>query len=638
VGWECAIEESTKLQQPGMTALRVTLKRAFPLVQYAVDAGAWIVAVPVTTVMRYDMQVRLVNKSGVIATTMVAVLLQGAFGLMLGLYRRRYRYASFEEFRALGYCVGLVGVAMFILAGPFGGSLVPRSVPVLAAFLALVLACVGRYLARLLEERHLGPPLDGTQPLVVFGAGRAGAEITRTLLHTKDSPYRPVALVDDDPAKARMQINGLRVRGTGDHALEIAAHYGANSVLIAIPQITGERLRVFAAPLLEAGRRVLVLPPVAQMLGDLRPSHIRPITVADLLGRHPADVDMTAVAGYITARRVLVTGAGGSIGSELCRQLHAFRPASLVMLDRDESGLHGTQLELEGRALLDSPSLVLADVRDRPRVFEVFREHRPEVIFHAASLKHLPLLEFNPTEAWKTNVVGTHHVLEAAEASGVSRLVNVSTNMAADPTNVLGFSKRICERLTAEVACRTGLPYVSVRFGNVLGTKGSVLGVFERQVRDGGPITVTHPDVTRYLMTPEESVALTIQAGAIGGPGEVLVLDMGEPVRIVEVANRLAERSPSPIEIVFTGLRPGEKLHEERLGSGEPDVRPNHPLISQVPVPPMSFDDAQAACSVDGRRVLSVTSLEVAALWGIGEPRASRSAETMAAQDPHAEP
>ena len=229
------------------------------------------------------------------------------------------------------------------------------------------------------------------------------------------------------------------------------------------------------------------------------------------------------------------------------------------MLDRDESGLHATQLELEGRALLDSPSLVLADIRDRERIFQAFQQHRPEVVFHAAALKHLPLLEFNPSEAWKTNVVGTHHVLEAAEAAGVTRLVNISSDKAADPASVLGFVKRICERLTAEVADRTGLPYVSVRFGNVLGSKGSMLGVFERQIRDGGPITVTHPEVTRYFMTSAEAIALTIQAGAIGRPGEVLVLDMGEPVRIAEVAARLAEQASSTAPIVYTGLRPGRE-------------------------------------------------------------------------------
>ena len=550
------------------------------MIQFAVDAAAWAVAVPLTTFLRYDMRIDPVNEAGVVAVVAVAIVLQGLVGLSLGLYRRRYHYGSFDEVRVLGLCVAIVAVVTFILARLFGGSLVPRSVPVLAAFLALVVAVVCRYVARLVEDRHLRPPDDRSEPIVVFGAGDAGNQITRTLLRSRNSPYRPVALVDDDPRRARMQLNGLRVRGTGADALDVANRLGAASVLVAIPSITGDRLRSFAAPLLEAGMKVLVLPPVAELLGHVALSDIRPITVADLLGRHPAEVDTAAIAGYVTGRRVLVTGAGGSIGSELCRQLNSFHPSALVMLDRDESGLHATQLELEGRALLDSPSLVLADIRDRDRIFQVFQQHRPEVVFHTAALKHLPLLEFNPSEAWKTNVVGTHHVLEAAEAAGVSRLVNLSSDKAADPASVLGYVKRICERLTAEVADRTGLPYVSVRFGNVLGSKGSMLGVFERQVRDGGPITVTHPDVSRYFMTSEEAIALTIQAGAIGRPGEVLVLDMGEPVRIAEVATRLAEQASSTVPIVYTGLRPGEKLHEVLLGAGETG-RATHPRADQ---------------------------------------------------------
>jgi FlaA1/EpsC-like NDP-sugar epimerase len=250
-------------------------------------------------------------------------------------------------------------------------------------------------------------------------------------------------------------------------------------------------------------------------------------------------------------------------------------------------------------------------------VFEVFQQHRPEVVFHAAALKHLPLLEFNPSEAWKTNVVGTNNVLEAAEATGVHRLVNVSTDKAADPTSVLGWSKRICERLTADAARRTGLPYVSVRFGNVLGSRGSMLGVFEQQVRDGGPVTVTDAQVTRYLMTVEEAVILTIQAAAIGEPGEVLVLDIGEPVLIEEVARRIIQQSGSDVPIVYTGLRRGEKLHEVLFGRDEHDVRPNHRLISQVTVPSLTFEAARAACSVDGRLSMSAATMAVAADWGV---------------------
>ena len=512
-----------------------------------------------------------------LATVAVAIVLQGVVGSSLGLYRRRYHYGSFDEVRVLGICVAIVAVATFVLARIFGGSLVPRSVPVLAAFLALVSAVVCRYVARLVEDRHLRPPDDESEPLVVFGAGDAGHQITRTLLRSPRSPYRPVALVDDDPRLARMQLNGLRVRGTGADALDVATRHGARSVLVAIPSITGEQLRVFAAPLLDAGLEVLVLPPVGELLGQVRPSDIRPVTVADLLGRHPADVDTTAIAGYVTGRRVLVTGAGGSIGSELCRQLQSFAPSTLVMLDRDESGLHATQLELEGRALLDSPSLVLADIRDRDRIFQVFQQHRPEVVFHAAALKHLPLLEFNPSEAWKTNVVGTHNVLEAAEAAGVARLVNVSTDKAADPASVLGFVKRICERLTADVAGRTGLPYVSVRFGNVLGSRGSMLGVFERQIRDGGPITVTDPDVSRYFMTRRGG-------GRPDDPGRRdRPARRGARARHGRArADRRRRRAHDPAvvvddPIVYTGLRPGEKLHEVLFGAGEIDARPEPP-------------------------------------------------------------
>jgi FlaA1/EpsC-like NDP-sugar epimerase len=254
-------------------------------------------------------------------------------------------------------------------------------------------------------------------------------------------------------------------------------------------------------------------------------------------------------------------------------------------VDREESALHGVQLSIEGRALLDSPDLVLIDIRDRIGLGRLFDRRKPEVVFHAAALKHLPLLENHPGEAVKTNVWGTLALLEVAAASGVERFVNISTDKAADPISVLGYSKRICERLTAHFAAETGRPFLSVRFGNVLGSRGSMLHTFHQQVSDGGPITVTDPDVTRYFMTIEEAVELVIQAGAIGDRGEALVLDMGQPVRIDEVARMLAARAPRRIDIVYTGLRPGEKMHEALLGFGEDDVRPIHPLISHVGVP-----------------------------------------------------
>jgi FlaA1/EpsC-like NDP-sugar epimerase len=300
------------------------------------------------------------------------------------------------------------------------------------------------------------------------------------------------------------------------------------------------------------------------------------------------------VREHIAGKRVLVTGAGGSIGAELCRQLHRLGPAELIMLDRDESALHAIQLALRGRALLDSEETVLADIRDQRRIQEVFGRFRPEIVFHAAALKHLPLLEQSPAEAVKSNVWGTLTVLRAAADHGVQSFVNISTDKAAHPVSVLGYSKRIAERLTAHMSAQTGGRYLSVRFGNVLGSRGSVLTALSAQVAAGGPVTVTHPEVSRYFMVVDEAVHLVLQAAAIGRGGEVLVLDMGNPVRIADIARRLTANSVPAVDIVFTGLRPGEKLTEDLLGPGETDQRPYHPLISQVPVPPLDPDEALA--------------------------------------------
>jgi FlaA1/EpsC-like NDP-sugar epimerase len=340
---------------------------------------------------------------------------------------------------------------------------------------------------------------------------------------------------------------------------------------------------------LRAGAAFKVVPSVSELLdGRVSLADIRDAQISDLLGRHQIDTDLDAIAGYLTGKRVLVIGAGGSIGSELCRQIHRFRPAELMMLDRDESALHAVQLSLHGRALLDDPEIILADVRDAEGVRAIFASRRPQVVFHAAALKHLPLLERHPGEAVKSNIWGTLAVLEAAQ--GVERFVNISTDKAANPTSVLGYSKRITERLTAHVAKTSEGTFLSVRFGNVLGSRGSVLTAFSAQIARGGPITVTDPDVTRYVMTIQEAVHLVIQAAAIGRPGEALVLEMGKPVRIADLARQMADLAPAPVDIVYTHLRPGEKLHEELFGAGEQDVRPFHPLISHVAVPPLDPD------------------------------------------------
>lgn len=306
-----------------------------------------------------------------------------------------------------------------------------------------------------------------------------------------------------------------------------------------------------------------------------------------LSGHAPQAPDLGAAGELVAGRRVLVTGAGGSIGAELVRQLRGLRPARLVLLDRDESALHELLMSLDGAALLDTPETVLADIRDPRSLDAAFAEHRPEMVFHAAALKHLPLLQRFPREAWMTNVHGTRHVLDAACRHGTRRFVNISTDKAASPSSVLGRSKRVAEALTAHVAEHTGLPFVSVRFGNVLGSRGSVVPAFVEQVRRGGPLTITHPEVSRFVMTIPQACALVLSATTVGGPGETLVLDMGEPVRIVDLAGAITELSGVECPIIYTGLRPGEKLHEELFSEHEQLDRTEQDGISRIRCTPI---------------------------------------------------
>ena len=346
----------------------------------------------------------------------LAVALQGLFGFATGLYRRQWRYGSFDEVRVVALTAVLVGVVLTVVLWQWQG--IPRSVPILAMGLSLLGQISARSIWRLRNERARRPNGDHLQRLVVVGAGEGAEQVLRTLRASSDSSYEPVALLDDDPAKRKLRLSGVRVDGTVDDLPAVAARHQADAVLIAVPSADSSFIRRVQALAAGSNLTTLVLPPVDQLLGGVGEGDIRPVNEADLLGRHPADIDPDAVAGYITGKRVLVTGAGGSIGSELCRQLARFEPAKLFMLDRDESGLHGTQLSIEGRAMLDDDGLILADIRDAGRVDEVFAWARPEVVFHAAALKHLPLLEMHPDEGWKTNVCGTLNVLNAARPTG----------------------------------------------------------------------------------------------------------------------------------------------------------------------------------------------------------------------------
>jgi FlaA1/EpsC-like NDP-sugar epimerase len=570
-------------------------RRRLPLVHFAVDSVIWALAIPLAVWLRYDYNVRQLGGNLILPIVLV-VGLQGLFGLGYGLYRRRWRYGSFDEVRIVAATAASVGLVATVSLWGLGN--VPRSVPLLAMGMSLLGQISARSMWRLRNERLRRPNGDHLERLVVVGAGEGAEQILRTLRGAPDSRYTPVALLDDDPAKRNLRLSGVRVEGRVSDLAAAAGRHHADAVLIAVPSADSAFIRRVTETADELKLRVLILPPVDALIAGVGEADIRPVNEADLLGRHPADIDTAAIADYIKGRRVLVTGAGGSIGSELCRQLARFEPAKLFMLDRDESGLHATQLSIEGRAMLDDEGLVLADIRDAARVDEVFAKSRPEVVFHAAALKHLPLLEMHPDEGWKTNVCGTLNVLNAARAHGTTRFVNVSTDKAASPTSVLGWTKRITERLTANASEQGPTECVSVRFGNVLGSNGSVLRSFESQAAQGLPITVTHPDITRYFMTIAEASRLVIYAGAIGDPGEVLILDMGEPVRILDVAQRFADQHDPPLEIVFTGLRPAEKLHEDLISPDELGERKVHKLITHVAAPGLAPSDEMGGGSV----------------------------------------
>lgn len=553
---------------------------------WAVDAGAWSIGLTVAVLTRFELDLNQQRLAGTAAMIVLAIGVHTMLGHMHFLYRGRYGYGTFEEVRAVTVTVLVAAAVLMTVALLATTRPVPLSAVVVGSPLTLVLMLGIRYVRRLHRQRTRRPDARTAAPVLLFGAGDAGQQLIRSMLGDPNCRYVPVGVIDDDPDKRHLRIAGVSVLGTRHDIPRAARETGAATVIFAVSNAEGELVRAVQGLAQRAGATFKVLPSVSELLdGRVSVGDVRDATITDLLGRHQIETDLDSIAGYLTGKRVLVTGAGGSIGSELCRQIHRFAPAELMMLDRDESALHAVQLSLHGRALLDGRDLILADLRDTATIRRIFVERRPQVIFHAAALKHLALLESHPGEAVKSNVWGTQTVLE--HAHGVERFVNISTDKAANPTSVLGYSKRITERLTAHASIRHTGTFLNVRFGNVLGSRGSVLTAFRSQIASGGPVTVTDPDVTRYFMTVQEAVQLVIQAAAIGRDGEALVLEMGRPVRIADVARQLIDQAPRPIEVVYTGLRAGEKLHEELFGAGESDVRPLHPLISHVEVPPL---------------------------------------------------
>jgi len=554
------------------------------ILQASWDLASWSIAVPLAILLRYDLAAPPQLVPIAFIAGFAAGLLHVILGSLFHLYRGRYVLGSFDEVFGVGVttlAVGFVGTFILLLTP---GSIFPRSSFVIASGIAAA-SMLGARFAWRASRQQSALHRAGTRTLI-YGAGDAGSQIVNLMISDKTGRFQPIGFIDDDPTKRHLRRSGIRVLGTQGNLEDLIETLDIQTLLVAIAGIEAAALLDLDRRCKPLGVQVQVIPTASEIVGGaVRLGDISEVTEEDLLGRRPIQTDEGQITDFIHGKCVLITGAGGSIGSELSRQLKRYAPARLVLLDRDESALHAVQLSLDGSGTLTSRDLVLADIRDAERIREIFQEVQPEIVFHAAALKHLPLLERYPEEAYKTNVQGTLNVLKAASANEVSVFVNVSTDKAADPTSTLGRSKLVTEQLTAAVAASTDRKFVSVRFGNVLGSRGSVIETFRYQIQNGGPITVTDARVTRYFMTVREAVHLILQASVLGASGETLILDMGKPIAIVDVARYMIERSGRSIEIEFTGLRPGEKLEEVLVSTSENTVRREHPLISHTQVP-----------------------------------------------------
>ncbi len=516
----------------------------------------------------------------------VAPLVRVATYAAFHLYRRLWRYASVPELKAI-VVAGLVGslfiwvIDWWIMPLIRSGHTSSRSVLAIECVLSIGAAGAVRVIYRLLQRRmsqddarRLKAFVDRPERVLVVGAGDAGVMILRETLANPHLGLSVVGFVDDDSDKRGITLQGVRVYGGRDDIPELGKRLSVDQVIIAMPTAPGKAIRAVRAICDRAGLRAMTVPGIYELLGgQVSVRQVREVRIEDLLRRDPVQTDPGQVNALLRGRRVLVTGAGGSIGSELCRQIAGCEPARLVLLGHGENSIYAISNELRLRYPRLPVSGVIADVRQEPRLASVFAEHRPEVVFHAAAHKHVPLMEANIAEAVTNNVGGTLNVVAMAERFGCDQFVLISTDKAVNPTSVMGVTKRIAEIIVQDAARRSGRRFVVVRFGNVLGSRGSVVPLFQEQIARGGPVTITHQDMTRFFMTIPEASQLVLQAAAIGTGGEVFVLDMGEPVAIIDLARDLIALSGlqegRDIDIVVTGLRPGEKLYEELFREDE---------------------------------------------------------------------
>jgi FlaA1/EpsC-like NDP-sugar epimerase len=526
------------------------------------------------------------NIHGLTITAILSLVAYYVFSYFFNLYWRDWEYASVYEVITVVKCVSATVIVSTISGIAFFDTKITWQF-LIVCWLLLVISIGGvRLSMRVFREFFADSSvMENAKPTLIVGAGAAGTLLVRQMLMHPAMRMDPIAFVDDDPDKLRKDIYGVRILGAIKDIERIVDTMGITKVVIAMPSLPIKKLNEVYDVARKTGAECVILPNIDDVMsGNLHVQQLRNVEIEDLLGREPVHLDQTMIEKQLRGKKILVTGAGGSIGSEICRQVAKFKPKEIVILGHGENSIYQLNMELVGKYSQHfTITPVIADVQDRKRIFEVMDKYKPDVVYHAAAHKHVPLMELNPREAVKNNILGTRNVAEAASHARVKAFVMVSTDKAVNPPNIMGATKRLCEMIVQDMATRSEYTkFVAVRFGNVLGSRGSVIPLFKKQIAEGGPITVTHPDIVRYFMTIPEAAQLVIQAGALARGGEIFVLDMGQPVKIVDLAKNLIRLSgfdEGDIEIKFTGLRPGEKMYEELLNEGEVNPKQVFPKI-----------------------------------------------------------
>ncbi len=524
--------------------------------------------------LRFDFRYRSIPESfseHILKLALIATVVKIITFLAFKLYNSLWKYAGIYE---MGLIVGAAFVSNSIMISYafLSKTPVPRSIFLICTLTDIFLIASVRFAYRIFRRVVKGEimRIKDSKRVLIFGAGEAGAIIVKEMKMHPELKSTPVAIIDDDIFKQGKKINGVPIVGQRKDIVKVVEKKQIDEIIIATPSASKKDINEIFAECSKTQCKVKILPSVSQLIDEsVVLQRVRDVNIEDLLGREPVNLDVNEVSSYIKGQVILVTGGGGSIGSELCRQIAEFEPKKLIILDNYENNAYDIQNEL----LYTKPGLdlctVIANIREKQRMENIFKMYKPDVVFHAAAHKHVPLMETNPTEAIKNNVFGTLNVAECADKYGVKRFVLISTDKAVNPTNIMGATKRIAEMIIQALNRNSKTEFVAVRFGNVLGSNGSVIPLFKKQIEQGGPVTVTHPEVTRFFMTIPEAVQLVIQAGAMAKGGEIFVLDMGEPVKIADLARNLIKLSgfepDVDINIVYTGLRPGEKLYEELL-------------------------------------------------------------------------